>query len=86
MSYPLLNLGLDLGGGGVHRRVSLCFNNRHTLGSYRGLNQSEIVKGGPQTFVFDVFLLFPNQKRDRAHVEEFQQAQHEITVYDRREN
>ncbi len=24
-------------------RVSLCFNNRHTLGSYRGLNQSEIV-------------------------------------------
>ncbi len=51
--------------------VSLCFNNRHTLGSYRGLNQSEIVKGGPQTFVFDAFLLFPNQKRDRAHVDEF---------------
>ncbi len=27
-------------------KVSLWFNNRHTLGSYRGLNQSEIVKGG----------------------------------------
>ncbi len=66
--------------------VSLCFNNRHTLGSYRGLNQSEIVKGGPQTFVFDAFLLFPNQKRDRAHLEEFQLAQHESPVYDRREN
>ncbi len=67
-------------------RVSLCFNNRHTLGSYCGLNQSEIVKGGPQTFVYDAFLLFPNQKRDRAHVEEFQHAQHESPVYDRREN
>ncbi len=67
-------------------RVSLCFNNRHTLGSYRGLNQSEIVKGGPQTCVYDAFLLFPNQKRDRAHVEEFQHAQHESPVYDRREN
>ncbi len=66
-------------------RVSLCFNNRQTLGSYRGLNQSEIVKGGPQTFVYDAFLLFPNQKRDIAHVEEFQHAQHESPVYDRRE-
>ncbi len=66
--------------------VSLCFNNRHTLGSYRGVNQSEIVKSGPQTFVYDAFLLFPNQKRDRAHVEEFQHAQHESPVYDRREN
>ncbi len=28
-------------------KVSLWFNNRHTLGPYRGLNQSEIVKGGP---------------------------------------
>ncbi len=28
-------------------KVSLWFNNRHILGSYRGLNQSEIVKGGP---------------------------------------
>ncbi len=27
-------------------KVSLWFNNRHTLGSYRGLNLSEIVKGG----------------------------------------
>ncbi len=26
---------------------SLWFNDRHTLGPYRGLNQSEIVKGGP---------------------------------------
>ncbi len=26
-------------------KVSLWFNNRHTSGSYRGLNQSEIVKG-----------------------------------------
>ncbi len=50
------------------------------------LNQSEIVKGGPQTFVYDAFLLFPNQKRDRAHVEEFQHAQHESSVYDRIEN
>ncbi len=24
-----------------------------------------------QTLVYDAFLLFPNQKRDRAHVEEF---------------
>ncbi len=24
-----------------------------------------------QTFVYDAFLLFPNQKRDRAHVDEF---------------
>ncbi len=31
----------------VTQKVSLMFNNRHTLGSYRGLNQSEIVKGGP---------------------------------------
>ncbi len=30
-------------------KVSLLFNNRHTLGPYRGLNQSEIVKGGPTT-------------------------------------
>ncbi len=29
------------------QKVSLLFNNRHTLGSYRGLNQSEIVKGRP---------------------------------------
>ncbi len=28
-------------------KVSLWFNNRHTLGPYRDLNQSEIVKGGP---------------------------------------
>ncbi len=28
-------------------KVSLWFNNRHTLGPYRGLNQLEIVKGGP---------------------------------------
>ncbi len=56
------------------------------IDSYRGLNQSEIVKGGPQTFVYDAFLLFPIQKRDRAHVEEFQHAQHESPVYDRREN
>ncbi len=44
---------------------------QQTLGSYRGLNQSEIEKGGPQTFVYDAFLLFANQKRDRAHVDEF---------------
>ncbi len=56
-----------------------------SLWSYRGLNQSEIVKGRPQTFVYDAFLLFPNQKRDRAHVDEFQHAQHESPVYDRRE-
>ncbi len=31
----------------VTQKVSLMFNNRHMLGSYRGLNQSEIVKGGP---------------------------------------
>ncbi len=43
------------------------------------------MKGGPQTFVYDAFLLFSNQKRDRAHVEEFQHAQHESPVYDRRE-
>ncbi len=24
-----------------------------------------------QTLVYDAFLLFPNQKRDRAHVDEF---------------
>ncbi len=48
-------------------------------------HQSERVKGGPQTFVYDAFLLFQNQKRDRAHVEEFQHAQHESPVYDRRE-
>ncbi len=30
-----------------------------------------------QTVVYDAFLLFPIQKRDRAHVEEFQRAQHE---------
>ncbi len=29
------------------QKVSLLFNNRHTLGSYRGLNQSEIVKADP---------------------------------------
>ncbi len=28
-------------------KVSLWFNNRHTLGPYRGLYQSEIVKGAP---------------------------------------
>ncbi len=33
------------------RKVSLSFNNRHTLGSYRGLNQSEIVKGGPPPLI-----------------------------------
>ncbi len=49
-------------------------------------SKPEIVKGGPQTFVYDAFLLFPNQKRYRAHVEEFQHAQHESPVYDRREN
>ncbi len=31
--------------------VSLWFNNRHTLGPYRGLNQSEIVKGGPPPLI-----------------------------------
>ncbi len=35
---------------------------------------------------FSLFLLFPNQKRDRVHVEEFQHAQHKSPVYDRREN
>ncbi len=29
------------------------------------------MKGGPQTFVYDAFLLFPNHKQDPAHVEEF---------------
>ncbi len=38
-----------------------------------------------QTLVYDAVLLFPNQKRGRAHVEEFQHAQHESPVYDRRE-
>ncbi len=32
-------------------KVSLWFNNRHTLGLYRGLNQSEIVKGGPPPLI-----------------------------------
>ncbi len=32
-------------------KVSLCFNNRHALGSYRGLNQSEVVKGGPPSLI-----------------------------------
>ncbi len=32
-------------------KVSLWFNNRHTLGSYRGLNQSEIMKGGPPPLI-----------------------------------
>ncbi len=31
--------------------VSLWFSNRHTLGPYRGLNQSEIVKGGPPPLI-----------------------------------
>ncbi len=30
-----------------------------------------------QTFVYDAFLLFTIQKRDHAHVEEFQHAQYE---------
>ncbi len=39
-----------------------------------------------QTFVYDAFLLFPIQKRDRAHVEELPHAQHEIPFnHDRRE-
>ncbi len=29
------------------KKVSLWFNNRHTLGQYHGLNQSEIVKADP---------------------------------------
>ncbi len=32
-------------------KVSLWFNNRDTLGSYRGLYQSEIVKGGPPPLI-----------------------------------
>ncbi len=32
-------------------KVSLWFNNRHTLGPYRGLNQSEIVKGEPPPLI-----------------------------------
>ncbi len=32
-------------------KVSLWFNNRHTLGPYHGLNQSEIVKGGPPPLI-----------------------------------
>ncbi len=39
-----------------------------------------------QTFVYDAFLLFTIQKRDRAHVEKFQHAQHESPFnHDRRE-
>ncbi len=37
-----------------------------------------------QTFVYDAFFAIPNS--DRAHVEEFQHAQHESPVYVRREN
>ncbi len=33
------------------KKVSLLFNNLHTLGPYRGLNQSEIVKGGPPRLI-----------------------------------
>ncbi len=33
-----------------------------------------------QTFVYDAFLLFVIQKRDRAHAEELQHAQHESPV------
>ncbi len=33
-----------------------------------------------QTFVYYAFLLFAIQKRDRAHVEELQHAQHESPV------
>ncbi len=32
-------------------KVSMWFNYRHTLGPYRGLNQSEIVKGGPPPLI-----------------------------------
>ncbi len=39
-----------------------------------------------QTLVYDAFLLFPIQKGDRSHVDEFQHAQHESPVYDRRVN
>ncbi len=39
-------------------KVSLWFDNRHTLGPYHGLNQSEIVKGGPPLWlaVVQIFL------------------------------
>ncbi len=37
-----------------------------------------------QTFVYDAFLLFAIQKRDRSRGE-VQHAQHESPVYDRRE-
>ncbi len=33
-----------------------------------------------QTFVYDAFLLFAIQKRDHAHAEELQHAQHESPV------
>ncbi len=33
-----------------------------------------------QTFVYDAFLLFAIPKRDRAHTEELQHAQHESLV------
>ncbi len=33
------------------QKVSLWFNNRHILGPYPGLNQSEIVKGGPPPLI-----------------------------------
>ncbi len=38
-----------------------------------------------QTFVYDAFLLFAIQKSEITHVDEFQHAQHESPVYDRRE-
>ncbi len=42
----------------VSQKVSLWFNNRHILGPYPGLNQSEIVKGGPPLWlaVVQIFL------------------------------
>ncbi len=57
--------------------------NRHPLGSYRGLNQSES-EGRTSNFVMMHFC-YSQIRSEIAHVEEFQHAQHESPVYDRRE-
>ncbi len=64
-------------------KVSLWFNNRHTLGSYRGINQSEIVKGGPPLWLAVVqIFMYVCVRLEMRHVYCCSQTEREVSSRD----
>ncbi len=67
------------------QKVSMWFNKRHTLGLYRGLNQSEIVKGGSPLWLAVVqIFLYVCVRLQMRHVCCCSQTEREVSSRDAR--